>query len=375
MAGIYIHIPFCRQKCYYCDFYKTVNTTLQQKFIATLKAETKVRKNYLQKETVETIYFGGGTPSVLTEKEINDILGFLATEFTISENAEITFEANPDDLTDAYLFGIQQAGINRLSVGIQSFQDKHLQKMNRRHNANEAIRVIEKAAKMGFNNISIDLIYGLPDLTETEWHESLNRAFQLPVQHLSAYHLTYHEGTPFYTWLKKGTLKELKEKESVRQFNRLVNAAEKNGFEHYEISNFAKNELYSRHNTSYWMGTKYLGLGPSAHSFNGVSRSWNVSQIESYIKAFANKSAYFEEEILTEKDKFNELILTRIRTKWGVSLELVKTSFGTEREEYLLKQIEKYRKAGTVILKNGIITLSREGLFISDEIMADLIII
>lgn len=348
---------------------------MQQKFLSTLKEEAKVRKNYLQNEALETIYFGGGTPSVLTVPELVDLLHFFQQEFTIKNDAEITLEANPDDLTSEYLEGIKAAGINRLSLGVQSFQDKHLKRMNRRHSAEEAVKTIQKAADLGFDNISIDLIYGLPELSENEWQESLDKAFQLPVQHLSAYHLTYHEGTPFYTWLKKGTLKELKETDSVKQFNLLVDSALKNGYEHYEISNFAKNKLYSRHNTSYWMGEKYLGLGPSAHSFDSVSRRWNVSHVESYIKAFESKTEYFEEEILSENNRFNEYILTRIRTKWGVSLDCVYQAFGIEKKEYLLKQIEKYTNTKKILLKNGIITLSREGLFISDEIMADLIII
>ncbi len=375
MAGIYIHIPFCRQKCYYCDFYKTVNTSLQQKFLSGLKAEAKVRKNYLRNEQVETIYFGGGTPSVLTPVEISELLQFLSAEFEVSALAEITLEANPDDLTIEYLKGIKAAGINRLSIGIQSFQDEHLKRMNRRHNSAEAIRVVENAADLGFSNISIDLIYGLPHLSESDWEESLHRAMHLPVQHISAYHLTYHEGTPFYTWLKKGTLKEISEKDSVQQFNALLDKAAENGFEQYEISNFAKNQLYSRHNTAYWMGVKYLGLGPSAHSFNGDSRRWNVSHVEQYIKALDSRIRYFEEEILSENDSFNELILTRIRTKWGVSLSDVNQRFGSKKENYLREQIQKYIKTGMVQLNDGIITLSRKGLFISDEIMADLIII
>ncbi|WP_346859190.1 radical SAM family heme chaperone HemW [uncultured Draconibacterium sp.] len=375
MAGIYIHIPFCRQKCYYCDFYKTVNTSLQQKFLSTLLTEIKERKNYLQNETIETIYFGGGTPSVLSNWELAQILSSIADSFTVSSGVEITFEANPDDLTNSYLKAIQQAGVNRLSIGIQSFQDSHLKKMNRRHNAAEAIEVIKNAAEIGFDNISADLIYGLPNLNQTEWKDSLQQVFQLPVQHLSAYHLTYHEGTAFYTWLKKGTLKELNETESVDQFTTLLKYANKAGFEQYEISNFAKNEMYSKHNTSYWMGIKYLGLGPSAHSFDGKSRRWNVSHVESYIKAFANKSDYFEEEILSEKDRFNEYILTRIRTKWGLSLDFVNQHFGAENRAYLLKQTSKYINTGMVLLNGDVITLSNKGLFISDEIMADLIII
>lgn len=375
MAGIYIHIPFCRQKCYYCDFYKTVNTTLKPKFLQSLKAEAKVRKNYLGNEAVETIYFGGGTPSVLEAGEMEDILEHLNELFEVKENTEITFEANPDDLTPAYLEAIKQAGINRLSVGIQALQNRHLQKMNRRHDASQAIEAIQNAAKIGFNNISVDLIYGLPGLTETEWKDSLNQVFDLPVKHLSAYHLTYHEGTAFYTWLKKGTLRELRETESVNQFEILIDKAALAGFEQYEISNFARNELYSQHNTSYWQGKKYLGLGPSAHSFDQQSRRWNTSHVESYIKAIDNGLAFSEEEILSEKDRYNEYILTRIRTKWGVSLTAINELFGEEMKSYFLTQLAKYADAGLVNLENDRITLPRKGLFVSDEIMTDLMII
>ncbi|WP_163322707.1 radical SAM family heme chaperone HemW [Draconibacterium mangrovi] len=375
MAGIYIHIPFCRQKCYYCDFYKTVNTSLQHDFIGALKNEAKVRKNYLNNEAVDTIYFGGGTPSVLTAPEIAEILAVLNKEFTVNSNAEITFETNPDDLSNAYLKDLKQEGINRLSIGIQAFQNRHLEKMNRRHNAAQAVEAIENAAKNGFSNLSADLIYGLPDLTPEEWEESLNQMFKLPVKHLSAYHLTYHEGTAFYTWLKKGTLKELKEAESVAQFNTLVDLSIANGFEHYEISNLAKDQLYSRHNTAYWMGKKYLGLGPSAHSFDGVSRRWNDSSVEAYIKAQTNNQTYFEEEKLSENDQYNEYILTRIRTKWGVSEKELEQRFGLEKASYFSRQLAKYKDTGVLQINNEIITLTRKGLFVSDEIMADLMII
>ena len=375
MAGIYIHIPFCRQKCYYCDFYKTVNTSLQHDFIGALKNEAKVRKNYLNDEMVETIYFGGGTPSVLTAAEIAEILAVLNDEFKVNSDAEITFEANPDDLSNDYLKALKQEGINRLSIGIQAFQNRHLEKMNRRHNAAQAVEAIENAAKNGFSNLSADLIYGLPYLTPKEWEESLNRMFSLPVKHLSAYHLTYHEGTAFYTWLKKGTLKELKETESIEQFNTLVDMSLANGFEHYEISNLAKDQLYSRHNTAYWMGKKYLGLGPSAHSFDGVSRRWNNSSVDAYIKAQSNNQMYFEEEKLSENDQYNEYILTRIRTKWGVSETELEQRFGCEKASYFSRQLAKYNDTGVLKINDEIITLTRKGLFVSDEIMTDLMII
>jgi oxygen-independent coproporphyrinogen-3 oxidase len=375
MAGIYIHIPFCRQKCYYCDFYKTVNTSLTEKFLSALKNEIILRKNYLGTEKVETIYFGGGTPSVLNEDEINGILKFLSLHFPLSINPEITLEANPDDLTPDYLKKIKNAGINRLSIGIQSLQDLFLEKMNRRHNGVQAIEAVENAAKTGYKDISVDLIYGLPGLSNQQWEKDLSEVLKLPVHHLSAYHLTYHKGTPFYTWLKKGTLKAIKENVSLQQFKTLVKSARENGFEQYEISNFAKEGKYSKHNSSYWKGIKYLGLGPSAHSFNGVSRSWNVSSVESYIKAIENHLSFYEEEVLSDNNKYNEHILTRIRTIWGVSADTIKLDFGEDKADYFLRNIQKYVANGMVVQTRGNYTLAEKGMFVSDEIMATLMYI
>jgi len=375
MAGIYVHIPFCRQKCYYCDFYKTVNTSLTDKFILALQGEIAHRKNYLENESVDTIYFGGGTPSVLNEIEITGILDFLGVHFNVSPTVEITFEANPDDLSIEYLNGIYNAGVRRLSIGIQSFQNEILKKMNRRHDSNQAVEAVENAVKAGFNDISVDLIYGLPGLTRKQWEADLKQVFKLPVQHISAYHLTYHKGTPFYTWLKKGTLKALKETESVLQFQVLIQMAKENGFEQYEISNFAKHGKYSKHNSSYWKGLKYLGLGPSAHSFNGISRSWNVSHIESYIKAIKDGLPFSEEEILSENNKYNEFVLTRIRTIWGVSTDDLIKQFGSEKARYFQQNIDKYINSGLVKLHNGIYNLTENGMFVSDEIMANLMFI
>jgi oxygen-independent coproporphyrinogen III oxidase len=375
MSGIYIHIPFCRQKCYYCDFYKTINSSNADIFLEALKKEALSRKDFLDGGNIDTIYFGGGTPSVLTEKQLEFILNFLARYFQISIDAEITFEANPDDLTTEYLQSLKKLGINRLSIGIQSFQDEHLKKMNRRHNAPQGKAAIENAWAAGFKNISADLIYGLPGLTGKQWKESLNEIFYLPVSHLSAYHLTYHEGTPFFTWLKKGTLKELDETESVEQFHLLLDEAGNSGFEQYEISNFARNEMYSKHNMAYWTGEKYLGLGPSAHSYNGLSRRWNVAHVESYIAGIEKNKRHFEEELLNEKDRFNEYILTRIRTKWGISLIEMEERFGKERAAMLGKQAVKYIQTGNMTLRNGFLTLTRRGLFISDDLMAAFMII
>lgn len=375
MAGIYIHIPFCRQKCYYCDFYKTVNTSQTDHFLATLKQEASLRKNYLLAQPVKTIYFGGGTPTVLTEEQICFILNFLKEKFSIASDAEITLEANPDDLTPSYLRQLKNAGINRLSIGIQAFQNEHLKRMNRRHNAIQAVQSIENAASAGFSNLNADLIYGLPDLTLREWKSNLNQMFNLPVAHLSAYHLTYHQGTAFYTWLKKGTLKELSEKQSLEQFTLLIDEAEKSGFEQYEISSFARNEMYSKHNSAYWSGEWYLGLGPSAHSFDGKSRRWNVAHLEGYMHGIGHNSSWYEEEQLSEKDKFNEYILTRARTKWGISVAEIRKNFGLKMATEAEKTAAKYLKNRKMTENNGMITITRKGLFVSDSLIADFMII
>ncbi len=375
MAGIYIHVPFCRQKCYYCDFYKTVNTSQTGNFISAIQKEATIRKDYAEGEKIETIYFGGGTPSVLKEDELAVILNFLKNCFEIDSHAEITLEANPDDLDYNYLESLFKIGINRLSIGLQSLYNYHLERMNRRHNVQQAMSSVENAEKAGFRNISLDLIYGLPELTNLQWKNTLEQVFKLPFQHLSAYHLTYHKGTPFYTWLKKGTLKELDEKESVEQFEILIDTAERFGFEHYEISNFAKEQLYSKHNSSYWTGKKYLGLGPSAHSFNGNSRRWNMAHIEGYLKALGNNQLFYEEEILSEDEKFNEYILTGMRTKWGVAEKKIENIFGTQKLIYFQNEIKNYLKTGMIKNENGTITFTPKGLFISDDILSNLMII
>ena len=375
MAGIYIHIPFCRQKCCYCDFYKTVNTSLTGNFINALLKELKLRKDYIEGEKIETIYFGGGTPSVLKKGELRQIINFLYNAYDIISDAEITLEANPDDLLPDYLEMLFRSGINRLSIGIQSFQNEHLKKMNRRHNVQQAIQSVENAAKTGFKNISLDLIYGLPGLTSKQWNETLCQIFTLPFQHLSAYHLTYHRGTPFYTRLKKGTLREISETESVEQFNMLIDTAEMYGFEQYEISNFAKNQMYSKHNSSYWSGKKYMGAGPSAHSFNGDERQWNISNLKSYINAVENGLSYFELEQLSENEKFNEFLLIHLRTKWGISISEAEQKFGKEKTGFIEKELQRYQKSGFIKNNENRFTFTREGMLISDEILSNLMVV
>lgn len=375
MAGIYIHIPFCRQKCYYCDFYKTTNSSRTDNFISALVSEAEQRKDYLKGEHVNTVYFGGGTPSVLEEEQISNILDAVKRIWRIAPDVEITFETNPDDLDEKYLQVLKRTGINRLSIGIQSFNDELLKKMNRRHNASQALTAVENAYKAGFVNLSTDLIYGLPGLTSEQWRNDLKEMFRLPVVHLSAYHLTYHQGTPFYTWLKKGTLVELSETDSVEQFNILLDEAANAGFEQYEISNFARKQHYSAHNTAYWFGESYIGLGPSAHSYNRHSRQWNVAHLESYINGIDRYKPFFEEEQLSARDRFNEFILTRIRTKWGISISEIEKTFGTEAAEKVEKTAQRFIVSGKMLKRDNTYVLTREGLFVSDDLMTSFIVV
>ena len=375
MAGIYIHIPFCRQKCYYCDFYKTTNSSRTADFLSALKTEAEQRQKYIKGEPIKTIYFGGGTPSVLKEEELADILNWLSACYNIRPDAEITFEANPDDLSIEYLQSLKRTGINRLSIGIQSFSNVHLKKMNRRHNSEQAKLAVENAFNEGFTNLSTDLIYGLPGLTSQQWRNDLKKMLRLPVIHLSAYHLTYHQGTAFYTWLKMGTLKELSEASSVDQFNILLDETALAGFEQYEISNFARNKSYSAHNKGYWFGETYIGLGPSAHSFDGVSRRWNAAHLEGYINGVKKSSPYFEEEHLSEIDLFNEYILTRIRTKWGISLHEIECRFGIKAAETAAETAEKMVFSGNMEKVDDKYVFTRQGLFISDNLITDFMII
>lgn len=375
MAGIYIHIPFCRRKCYYCDFYKTLKTEQTGVFLQALEKEAQSRKDEWNNEPVETIYLGGGTPSILTEKEVAFIFRFLNRYFTVRSDAEITFEANPDDLTPDYLAGLKNTGVNRLSIGIQSFNDDQLQKMNRRHHARQASESIENALNAGYTNLSTDLIFGLPGLSGQEWRKSLKTMFHYPVTHLSAYHLTYHKGTPFYRWLKEGSIRELSEEDSVMQFEILLEEAEQAGFEQYEISNFARSGMYARHNTAYWTGRKYLGLGPSAHSYNGQSRRWNVASLSSYLQHAGKDKNYWEEEELSVNERYNEHVLTRLRTRWGVSVYELETAFGHEKASRFVRQAAEYLSAGKMKEENGVYTLTREGMFISDYLMAEFMVI
>ncbi len=372
MAGIYFHIPFCKQACNYCDFHFA--TTLRQKepVLKALSKELALRSKYLKNSMVETIYFGGGTPSLLNHTEIKCLLSDVHQLFTVSDNPEITLEANPDDLTPSKLQEWKRGGINRLSIGIQSFCQADLEFMNRAHNEQEAADSVSKARNAGFENISIDLIYGLPFSTEAQWEKNLEQAISLDVPHISAYGLTIEPKTNFGYLHRKGKLKELPDDSVNKQFERLIHALKSAGYEHYEISNFAKPGRYSRHNSSYWQGTPYLGIGPSAHGYNGKQRYMNLANNKKYADAILqNKLPEIIEE-LTPSDTYNDYILTRLRTAAGIKLKEIQLQFGEEMLSYLLQEAKVHLAKGLLIHNDGKLQLSHQGKFLADHICAQL---
>ncbi len=333
--------------------------------------ELEQRKKEFFGEQVKTIYFGGGTPSVLTIGEISGLLMQVNRFYSVQTKPEITLECNPDDLNTEYLYQLSGTGVNRLSIGIQSFAAADLQLMNRRHNPEQAVNAVKMAQDAGFQNISIDLIYGLPGQDLQAWKENIRKAIDLEVQHISAYHLTYHEGTVFYEKLKTGILRELPDELSLQQFKILKKELKKAGFEQYEISNFAKDQLYSKHNTGYWFQEKYLGIGPSAHSFDLKTRRWNVSDNQKYLEGIGQGRGYFESEQLSCFDRYNDYVITRLRTIWGISEKEIEAEF----IPHLRKTIDKYRGSGHIFRQSDAWVLSDDGLFISDKIMEDLILL
>ncbi len=373
MAGIYIHIPFCKSKCYYCDFYSSQDISKTEQFISSLLIEIEQKKNYLiDNETIETIYFGGGTPSVLNPKQIQEILSKIYTTYNFSSKTEITFELNPDDITEEYLMLLKKAGINRLSIGLQSFNNNMLKLMNRRHDVKQAINSVKIAKNIGFNNISVDLIYGLPNTNLDFLKDELDKIIKLDIQHISAYHLTYEDKTVFKNYLEKGKLRELPDTESQKQFVYLTKFFEDNGFEQYEISNFAKNNLYSKHNSNYWFGVEYIGLGPSAHSYNKQSRQWNIANVKKYIAEIENNNIFYEKENLTVNDKYNEYLLTRLRTKWGIDLNYIEKNFGNMYLRHLISYVDKYLNLEYIYKQKNIVHLHKNYWFLSDKIISEL---
>jgi oxygen-independent coproporphyrinogen III oxidase len=371
VAGIYLHIPFCKRACHYCNFHFSTSLASKNDLISALLKEIGLQQQYLQHEIIETIYFGGGTPSLLTNDELSSILSELNRSFKISAGAEITLEANPDDITAEKLREWKFLGINRLSIGVQSFFDEDLEWMNRSHNAAQSFDSITNAFAEGFNNITIDLIYGTSTLTDINWKKNIDKAIELNVPHLSCYALTVEAKTALAKMIAQKKIKDVDQSDQSRQFLLLMNWLKEAGYEHYEISNFAKPGHRSRHNSSYWQGKKYLGLGPSAHSYNGVSRQWNVSNNALYIGSLKKNELSFEKEELTRIQKLNEYIMTSLRTTEGCDLNFITNEFGEDATGQLIRSGKIYLERSLLNIDSKIV-LTDEGKLFADGIAADL---
>ncbi|MFO7617009.1 MAG: radical SAM family heme chaperone HemW [Bacteroidales bacterium] len=372
MNGIYIHVPFCLSKCGYCDFYSITRNLDKGRFAEAIGRELNYRSDYLAEKEIDTIYFGGGTPSLLKPLQLESILGSVTDHFTLAGDHEITLEANPDDLDEELLNAFRSIGINRLSIGIQSFEDQHLKLMNRRHASAQAVSAVRKAHRAGFERISIDLIYGIPGMSPEGWIRNLEQAIALPVGHISAYHLTIEPGTPFARYKREGIISEVLEKESVEQYVMLIDRLTTAGFEMYEISNFARGGAYSRHNLKYWLGGHYLGLGPSAHSFNGGHRHWNPGSLQRYY-ALVDQGEQPEGEEIDLETARNELVMTRLRTKWGITREEFNGLFGEKEWASLLEAAQPFIRSGDLLLRaDNHLVFNPESWFRSDGILARL---
>ena len=372
MAGIYIHIPFCKTRCVYCDFYSTTQTSLRERYIQALCRELELRNGYLQGHPVHTVYFGGGTPSQLRPTDLERIFGLLYKVYGLEQCTEITLEANPDDLTDDYVAALARLPFNRVSMGIQTFHDPTLRLLNRRHTAAQAVAAVNRLRRAGIRNISIDLIYGLPGETQERWEADLRQALSLDVEHISAYLLTYEEGTPLYRMKQQGQVQEADEDSCLCFFTTLMDTLAANGYEHYEISNFCKPGFHSRHNSSYWQGTPYLGCGPSAHSYNGQTRSWNTPSIDRYLAGIDSGQPASDTERLSLHTRYNEYIMTRLRTRQGASLNTLRQDFGQSLTDYCLHAAAQHLAANRLETTNGYLRLTRQGIFVSDDILSDL---
>lgn len=373
MAGLYIHIPFCTKRCLYCDFFSNTEMKYKEPYLSAVIRELELRKDYLEGEPVETIYFGGGTPSQLQAADFSRIFEAIHRLFDVSPCAEITLEANPDDMTPGYVAGLQTLPFNRVSMGVQSFKEEDLRFLNRRHNREQALLAVDLCKKNGLENISVDLIYGLPGQTLEEWKQNLDTVIRLDIPHISAYHLIYEEGTALYKLKEAGKIIPVDEDLSVALFTSLIDQLTANGYLHYEISNFARPGMLSRHNSSYWIGKKYLGIGPSAHSYNGQNRQWNISSLPGYLQAIKKGVPDIEIENLDINTRYNDFIITGLRTMWGIKFNEIQQQFGKDKLIYCQKQAAPYLKQGLLIEKDDTLTLSRNGIFISDSIMSDLL--
>ena len=376
MAGIYIHVPFCQSRCAYCDFYSTTLLRHRKAYVETVCHELRYRKSELGNEAVETIYFGGGTPSTLTTEEISRIVDTIVDVYAIekTEKLEITLETNPDDLTEEYVATLSGLPINRISMGIQSFHDRTLRLVGRRHTATEAIEAVRRCQRMGLTNISIDLIYGLPGETIADWTYSLDQALGLKVPHISAYHLTYEEDTQLWRMKELGIVAPISEEQSIEAFEILRAKLLGNGYEHYEISNFALPDCYSRHNSSYWKGTIYIGIGPGAHSYDGKSRRWNLGELGEYISTPHDEDVPHEVEHLTTDEQYDERVITELRTARGIDLERLQMDFGNCYYTHCLRCAEPYIHRGQLIhTADNHLRLTPESIFVSDAVMRDLL--
>ncbi|WP_410878272.1 radical SAM family heme chaperone HemW [Myroides sp. DW712] len=371
MAGIYIHIPFCKQACHYCDFHFSTSLKKKEELLAALAQELVMRKEEVKGESIETIYFGGGTPSILAIEEINALIETVYQNFQVVAQPEITLEANPDDLDAATIHRLAQSKVNRLSIGIQSFGEEDLNMMNRAHNAQEAMSCLQEVVQY-FDNISIDLIYGIPNLSNERWLENIQRVLDLGIPHISCYALTVEERTALNKLIQKGVVPSPKEEVAHAHFMLLIQKLRANGYIHYELSNFAKPGYYSQNNSAYWLGKKYLGIGPSAHSFDGKFRSWNISNNPLYIKAIEAGELPSEIEELSLVDRYNEYMMTGLRTIWGVDLNRVSAEFGADFHDYLLRESASFIAEGLMHQQDTILTITDKGKFLSDGIASDL---
>lgn len=374
MSGIYIHIPFCKQACHYCDFHFSTSLKKKDEMILALAKEIEMRKSEFHEEIVETIYFGGGTPSILPIADLKFLIDEVCRNYKVSENPEITVEANPDDLSEERIIELSNNKVNRLSIGIQSFFEDDLKLMNRAHNSDEAQKCLEIATQY-FDNISLDLIYGIPGSSNEKWKQNIEKALSFGIPHISSYALTVEPKTALDKFIQKGVIKAPDDEVAQEQFHILVETLQEKGFIHYELSNFSKPDYFSKNNSSYWLGKKYIGIGPSAHSYDGLNRGWNISNNTLYIKSIQENKIPIETENLTETDRYNEYIMTGLRTIWGVSLARIQQEFGGKYLTYLNKQSAKFIADDLLSLSDGILTTTKKGKFLTDGIASDLFLL
>ncbi|MDP2087823.1 MAG: radical SAM family heme chaperone HemW [Flavobacteriaceae bacterium] len=372
MAGIYLHIPFCKQACFYCDFHFAVSLKNKDDLLKSMAKELILRKDYLENQPIETIYFGGGTPSLLSTDEILRLFDTLSKNYNLSADIEFTLEANPDDLTTQKVKEFSNTPINRFSIGIQSFFDDDLKFMNRAHTASEADTSVKRVQDAGFDNITIDLIYGIPKMSTAQWKENLHKSFELSVPHLSCYALTVEEKTALHHLIKTKKYPAVSDEMAYKHFQILAAETAQHNFVQYELSNFGKEGYFSKHNRSYWMGKSYLGVGPSAHSFNGFSRSWNMANNPKYIKSIEQNVLPLTTEMLTVTNQFNEYLMTGLRTIFGVSPDIIKNRFGVVYKNHLLKQLEKHLQLQHAEIKEDTVFITSKGRFLTDTILSDL---